>query len=68
MKIVEIYKNTALIFNLLKAGFLLLCFAIYKMFDSKYDMDIYEYVKISIGTAIGNPKMVNLVPNHLKTK
>ena len=31
MKIVEIYKNTALIFNLLKAGFLLLCFAIYKM-------------------------------------
>ena len=68
MKIVEIYKNTALIFNLLKAGFLLLCFVIYKMFDSKYDMDIYEYVKISIGTAIGNPKMVNLVPNHLKTK
>ena len=68
MKIVEIYKNTALIFNLLKAGFLLLFFAIYKMFDSKYDMDIYEYVKISIGTVIGNPKMVNLVPNHLKTK
>ena len=31
-------------------------------------MDIYEYVKISIGTVIGNPKMVNLVPNHLKTK
>ena len=68
MKIVEIYKNTALIFNLLKAGFLLLCFAIYKMVDRKYDMDIYEYVKISIGTVIGNPKMVNLVPNHLKTK
>ena len=68
MKIVEIYKNTALIFNLLNAGFLLLCFAIYKMVDSKYDMDIYEYVKISIGTVIGNPKMVNLVPNHLKTK
>ena len=38
------------------------------MVDSKFNMDIYEYVKISIGTVMGNPEMLNLVPHHLKTK
>ena len=63
-------KNIALIFSLLKAVFffLLLCSAIYKMVDSKFNMGIYEYVKISIGTVMGNPEMLSLVPHHLKTK
>ena len=38
------------------------------MVDSKFNMDIYEYVKISTGRVMGNPEMLNLVPHHLKTK
>ena len=31
-------------------------------------MDTYKSIKISIGTVMRNPKMLKLVPNHLKTK
>ena len=61
-------KNIALIFSLLKIVFLLVCFAIYKMVDSKYNMDIYKSIKINIGTVIKNPELLKFVPDHLKTK
>ena len=38
------------------------------MVDSEYSMDIYKFVKISIGTVMGNPEMLEFVPDHLKTK
>ena len=31
-------------------------------------MDIYKFMKISIGTAVRNPEMLKFVPDHLKTK
>ena len=30
-------------------------------------MDIYETVKINIGTVIKNPEMLKFIPDHLKT-
>ena len=44
------------------------CFTLYKMVDNEYNMDIYKFVKISIGTVIGYPEMLKFVPDHLKTK
>ena len=31
-------------------------------------MDIYKSVKISIGTVMRNPDVLNFVPDHLETK
>ena len=30
-------------------------------------MDIYETVKINIGTVMKNPEMLQFIPDHLKT-
>ena len=38
------------------------------MVDSEYTMDIYKFVKISIGIIMRNPEMLKFIPNHLKTK
>ena len=38
------------------------------MVDSEYSMDVYKFVKISIGTVMRNPEMLEFVPDHLKTK
>ena len=31
-------------------------------------MDVYKHLNINIGTLIKNPNMLELVPDHLKTK
>ena len=38
------------------------------MIDSEYSIGTYKTVKINIGTVMRNPKMLNLVPDHPKTK
>ena len=38
------------------------------MDGSKYSMDIYKSVKISIGTVMKNPLILKFVSDHLKTK
>ena len=38
------------------------------MCDIEYSMDIYKSIKISIGTVTKNPKVLEFVPDHLKTK
>ena len=38
------------------------------MVDSEYSMDIYKSVKISIGTVMKNPEMLEIVPDHLKSR
>ena len=48
--------------------FYFFCFAIYKMFDSEYSMNIYKFAKINVGTVMRNPKMLKVVPDNLKTK
>ena len=48
--------------------FLLFCFAICKMADSEYNMDIYRSVEISIGAVMRNPEILKFLPDHLKTK
>ena len=37
------------------------------MVDSEHNMDIYKFVKISIGT-VRNLEMLKFVPDHLKIK
>ena len=66
----DIYiKKTFLIFSLLKTVFFqFFRFSIHKTVDSKYSMDIYKSVKISIGTVMKNPKKLKFVPDHLKTE
>ena len=46
----------------LKQSFL---FNIHKMVDS---MDVYKYLNVSTGTVMKNPKVLELVSDHLKTK
>ena len=38
------------------------------MADSEYGMDVYNSVKISIGTVMKNVDMLKFVPDHRKTK
>ena len=38
------------------------------MVDGEYSMDIDKSVKISIGTVMRNPEMLNFVSDYLKTK
>ena len=38
------------------------------MVEIEYSMNIYKSVKISIGTVMKNPVMLEFVPDHLKTK
>ena len=38
------------------------------MVDSEYSMDIYNSLKIIIGTAMKNPELLKFVPDHLKTE
>ena len=38
------------------------------MVDNEYNMDIYEFIKISIGTVMRNPEMLKFVADYLKTK
>ena len=38
------------------------------MIDSEYSIGTYKTVKINIGTVMRNPKMLNHVPDHPKTK
>ena len=38
------------------------------MVDSEYNMEIYESVKISIGTIMGNPEILKFVTDYLKTQ
>ena len=38
------------------------------MVDSEYNMEIYESVKLSIGTIMGNPEILKFVTDYLKTK
>ena len=42
-------------------------FAIYKMADSEYNMNIYKSVKKSIGKVMRNPEKLKLVPDHIQT-
>ena len=51
-----IQKNIVLIFT--QGRFFLTFFAVYKMIDSEYSMDIYKSVKISIRTVMKNPEML----------
>ena len=66
-----IQKNIVLNFSLIKAVFFfsfLFCFAVYKMVDSEYSMDIYKTAKISIGTVMRVPEMLAFVRGHFKIK
>ena len=57
MKIVDIYKKCCLNFQSTQGSFILLfCFAIHKMVDSEYNMEIYKFVKVSVRTVMRNPK------------
>ena len=38
------------------------------MVDVEYSMDIYNSLKISIGTAMKNAELLKFVPDHLKTE
>ena len=38
------------------------------MVNSKYPMDIYKSVKISVVTVMENPETLKFGPHHLKTK
>ena len=38
------------------------------MVDNEYNMDIYKFIKISIGTVMRNPEMLKFVADYLKTK
>ena len=38
------------------------------MVDRECSMDIYKFVKTSIGTVMKNPEMLKFIPEHLKTK
>ena len=38
------------------------------MVDSEYNMNTHKSVKISIGTVIKNPEMLEYVPDDLKSK
>ena len=38
------------------------------MFDSGYNMDIYQSAKIKIGAVMINPEMLKFTPYHLQTK
>ena len=38
------------------------------MVDREYNIDTYNSAKISIGTLIRNPEMLNFILDHLKTK
>ena len=38
------------------------------MVAREYNMDIYKFMKISIGTAMRNPEMLKFVPITLKLK
>ena len=67
--IVGIYIKYCLKFSLLKAGFFyFFFFALNKMVDSEYSMDIYKSVKVSIGAVMRSPEILKFVPDHLKTK
>ena len=47
--------------------FLLFGFAIYKMVDSEYNMNIYKSI-ISIEAVMKNSEMLKVVPDHLKSR
>ena len=65
----SIYKKRCLNFQFVQGSFFLLFyFAIYKVADSEYNMDIYTSVKISIGAVIRNPEMLKFITEHFKTK
>ena len=67
--IVGIYKKYCLKFQSTQSRFFLLfCFALDKLVDSEYSMDIYKSVKISIGAVMRSPEILKFVPGHLKTK
>ena len=48
--------------------FYFFCFNIYKLDDSEYNIDIFKSIKISIGTMIKNPEMLQFVLVILKLK
>ena len=60
----SIYKNIVLTFSLLKTVFFFLfCFAICKMIDNEYSMDICKCVKKkSIGAVLKHPEILKFVP------
>ena len=67
--IVGTYIKYCLKFSLLKSGFFyFFFFALDKMVDSEYSMDIYKSVKVSIGAVMRSPEILKFVPDHLKTK
>ena len=57
-----IQKNIVLNFSLIKAVFFsfLFCFAVYKMVDSEYSMDIYKTAKISVVTVMRDTRNVKI--------
>ena len=69
LKVGGIYKKYCPNFHSIQCSFFLLfCFAIFEMVDSKYSTDNYKSRKIIIGTVMKYPKMLKLIPGHLKTK
>ena len=62
------YKDCTSIFGLIRAAFLLFCFNLYEMIDSKYSSDNYKTSKVSIGAIIKDPEMLRFVPDHFKNK
>ena len=62
------YKDCTSIFGLIRTTFLLFCFNLYEMVDSKYSSDNYNNSKVSIVAIIKDPKMLRFVPDHFKTK
>ena len=67
-----IYKKYCLKFKSTQGKFHFLLFffifAIYKIVDSEYSVDIYKSVNISIGTVMKNPEMLKFVLDHFKAK
>ena len=69
----RIYKKYCLKFRSTQGKFhfllfFLFFFAIYKIVDSEYNVDIYKSVNISIGTVTKNPEMLKFVLDHFKAK
>ena len=64
----DIYEKYCLNFQSTQVFFYFFCFGIRKMGDSKYNMDIYKSVKISIGTLMKNPEMSKFVLYLLENK
>ena len=61
-------KNIILISSLLKTGFFIFCFAIYKIVASEYSNNVSMYLYTGVATVMRNQEMLKFVPHHLESK